>query len=122
MFVVKVILKFDDYFDYESGTDTVYNLEQEEEEEVYMDEIFLEFFVEFRLEFFFYLFVIQGCRNVEEFFCFNRIEEGTYGVVYRVKDKKIGRINCLYLICDCSVYLLINLIYFCFLSFNVLLV
>ena len=31
---------------------------------------------------------IQGCRNVEEFTCLNRIEEGTYGVVYRALDKK----------------------------------
>lgn len=29
----------------------------------------------------------QGCRRVEEFHCLNRIEEGTYGVVYRAKDK-----------------------------------
>ncbi|CAD7005443.1 unnamed protein product [Ceratitis capitata] len=28
---------------------------------------------------------IQGCRSVEEFQCLNRIEEGTYGVVYRAK-------------------------------------
>ena len=34
---------------------------------------------------------IQGCRNVEEFSCLNRIEEGTYGVVYRAKDKKTGK-------------------------------
>lgn len=32
----------------------------------------------------------QGCRSVEEFQCLNRIEEGTYGVVYRAKDKKTG--------------------------------
>ena len=31
---------------------------------------------------------IEGCRSVEEFECLNRIEEGTYGVVYRAKDKK----------------------------------
>lgn len=31
---------------------------------------------------------IQGCRRVEEFHCLNRIEEGTYGVVYRAKDKQ----------------------------------
>ena len=31
---------------------------------------------------------IQGCRNVEEFNCLNRIEEGTYGVVFRALDKK----------------------------------
>jgi cell division cycle 2-like protein len=35
-------------------------------------------------------FILQGCRNVEEFSCLNRIEEGTYGVVYRARDKKTG--------------------------------
>ena len=29
---------------------------------------------------------IQGCRSVEEFHCLNRIEEGTYGVVYRARE------------------------------------
>lgn len=36
------------------------------------------------------VFSAQGCRSVEEFQCLNRIEEGTYGVVYRAKDKKTG--------------------------------
>ncbi|KAJ8938820.1 hypothetical protein NQ314_011310 [Rhamnusium bicolor] len=31
---------------------------------------------------------VQGCRSVEEFQCLNRIEEGTYGVVYRARDKR----------------------------------
>ncbi|XP_052284534.1 cyclin-dependent kinase 11B-like isoform X2 [Dreissena polymorpha] len=35
---------------------------------------------------------IQGCRSVEEFSCLNRIEEGTYGVVYRARDKKTDEI------------------------------
>ncbi|KAJ1527126.1 hypothetical protein ONE63_008660 [Megalurothrips usitatus] len=35
---------------------------------------------------------IQGCRSVEEFVCINRIEEGTYGVVYRAKEKRTGEI------------------------------
>lgn len=35
---------------------------------------------------------IQGCRSVEEFTCLNRIEEGTYGVVYRAKDKRTNEI------------------------------
>ena len=35
---------------------------------------------------------LQGCRSVEEFHCLNRIEEGTYGVVYRARDKKIGEL------------------------------
>lgn len=39
-----------------------------------------------------YLPSIYGCRNVEEFQCLNRIEEGTYGVVYRAKDKKTSEI------------------------------
>lgn len=34
----------------------------------------------------------QGCRSVEEFHCLNRIEEGTYGVVYRARDKKTNEI------------------------------
>nr|XP_046913066.1 cyclin-dependent kinase 11B-like [Dermatophagoides farinae] len=33
---------------------------------------------------------IHGCRSVEEFHCINRVEEGTYGVVYRAKDKRTG--------------------------------
>lgn len=33
---------------------------------------------------------ISGCRSVVEFDCMNRIEEGTYGVVYRAKDKRTG--------------------------------
>jgi len=35
---------------------------------------------------------IQGCRNVEEFHCLNRIEEGTYGVVFRARDKRTDEI------------------------------
>jgi len=35
-----------------------------------------------------YLPSVHGCRSVSEFACLNRIEEGTYGVVYRAKDKK----------------------------------
>ncbi|XP_077998002.1 cyclin-dependent kinase 11B-like [Glandiceps talaboti] len=39
-----------------------------------------------------YMPAISGCRSVEEFQCLNRIEEGTYGVVYRAKDKKTDEI------------------------------
>ncbi|CAH2319973.1 cyclin-dependent kinase 11A isoform X1 [Pelobates cultripes] len=39
-----------------------------------------------------YLPALQGCRSVEEFQCLNRIEEGTYGVVYRAKDRKTDEI------------------------------
>ena len=33
-----------------------------------------------------YLPAIQGCRSVEEYKCLNRIEEGTFGIVYRAQD------------------------------------
>eukprot|EP00268_Persea_americana_P004512 TRINITY_DN1143_c0_g1_i8.p1 TRINITY_DN1143_c0_g1~~TRINITY_DN1143_c0_g1_i8.p1 ORF type:complete len:801 (+),score=194.10 TRINITY_DN1143_c0_g1_i8:811-3213(+) len=36
--------------------------------------------------------MLQGCRSVEEFERLNKIDEGTYGVVYRAKDKKTGEI------------------------------
>ncbi|KAG4208364.1 hypothetical protein ERO13_A03G128001v2 [Gossypium hirsutum] len=36
--------------------------------------------------------MLQGCRNVDEFERLNKIDEGTYGVVYRAKDKKTGEI------------------------------
>lgn len=36
--------------------------------------------------------LFQGCRSVEEFLCLNRIEEGTYGVVYRAKDKRTDEV------------------------------
>ncbi len=33
---------------------------------------------------------LMGCRNVETYEWLNRIEEGTYGVVNRGKDKRTG--------------------------------
>ena len=36
--------------------------------------------------------MLQGCRSVDEFERLNRIDEGTYGVVYRARDKKTGEI------------------------------
>jgi len=39
-----------------------------------------------------YLPSVHGCRSVIEFDCLNRIEEGTYGVVYRAKDKRTHEI------------------------------
>ncbi|TKY47747.1 Cyclin-dependent kinase G-2 [Spatholobus suberectus] len=36
--------------------------------------------------------MLQGCRSVDEFERLNKIDEGTYGVVYRAKDKKTGKI------------------------------
>lgn len=38
------------------------------------------------------IFNVIGCRSVEEFQCLNRIEEGTYGVVYRARDKRTDEI------------------------------
>ncbi|RXG60493.1 Cyclin-dependent kinase 11B [Armadillidium vulgare] len=35
---------------------------------------------------------IMGCRSVDEFECLNRIEEGTYGVVYRAREKSTNDI------------------------------
>merc|ERR1712176_1021063 len=35
-----------------------------------------------------YLPAVYGCRSVEEFEITNKIEEGTFGVVYRAKEKK----------------------------------
>ncbi|XP_055353620.1 cyclin-dependent kinase 11B-like [Paramacrobiotus metropolitanus] len=35
---------------------------------------------------------IQGCRSVDEFECINRVEEGTYGVVYRARDKRTNEV------------------------------
>uniref|UniRef100_A0A914W281 cyclin-dependent kinase n=1 Tax=Plectus sambesii TaxID=2011161 RepID=A0A914W281_9BILA len=35
---------------------------------------------------------ISGCRSVEEFHCLNRIEEGTFGVVYRAKEKRTDEV------------------------------
>ncbi|KAJ4790532.1 Cyclin-dependent kinase 2 [Rhynchospora pubera] len=36
--------------------------------------------------------MLQGCRSVDEFERLNKINEGTYGVVYRARDKKTGGI------------------------------
>ncbi|XP_020212267.1 cyclin-dependent kinase G-2 [Cajanus cajan] len=36
--------------------------------------------------------MLQGCRSVDEFERLNRIDEGTYGVVFRAKDKKSGKV------------------------------
>ncbi|XP_050375158.1 cyclin-dependent kinase G-2 [Argentina anserina] len=36
--------------------------------------------------------MLQGCRSVDEFERLNKIDEGTYGVVYRAQDKITGEI------------------------------
>ena len=41
-----------------------------------------------------YLPALMGCRSVEENYDYlNKIEEGTYGVVHRAKDKKTGQLS-----------------------------
>ncbi|CAI4220707.1 unnamed protein product, partial [Auanema sp. JU1783] len=35
---------------------------------------------------------VMGCRNVQEFECVNRVQEGTFGVVFRAKDKRTDEI------------------------------
>uniref|UniRef100_A0A4W5L263 cyclin-dependent kinase n=1 Tax=Hucho hucho TaxID=62062 RepID=A0A4W5L263_9TELE len=66
--------------------------EEEEEEENYIPDSPPISPVELKKELPKYLPALQGCRSVEEFQCLNRIEEGTYGVVYRAKDKKTDEI------------------------------
>jgi cell division cycle 2-like len=36
--------------------------------------------------------MLQGCRDVDEFKCLNKINEGTYGVVFRARDKKTDEV------------------------------
>ncbi|KAL8520117.1 hypothetical protein ACS0TY_010878 [Phlomoides rotata] len=36
--------------------------------------------------------MLQGCRSVDEFERLNKIDEGTYGIVFRAKDKKTGEV------------------------------
>lgn len=38
-----------------------------------------------------YLPALMGCKNVESYEWLDRIEEGTYGVVYKAKDKRTGK-------------------------------
>ncbi|XP_064642170.1 cyclin-dependent kinase 11B-like [Lineus longissimus] len=64
----------------------------EESEHEYIEETPPASPVELKEELPVYLPAIEGCRNVDEFNCLNRIEEGTYGVVYRAKDKKTNEI------------------------------
>ena len=39
--------------------------------------------------------MMAGCRSVFEFEQLNRIDEGTYGVVFRARDKKTGKVRAL---------------------------
>lgn len=66
--------------------------EEEKAKEQQQDEVMPEVKDESEEEEILYYPGIQGCRSVEEFACLNRIEEGTYGVVYRAKDKRTNEI------------------------------
>ena len=91
--------KFDDVWDGGSEQGSVAGEEEgdqegdqeEQEDNTYIEDTPPESPVELAPELPPYLPALQGCRSVEEFHCLNRIEEGTYGVVYRARDKKIGR-------------------------------
>ncbi|CAG2198954.1 CDC2L [Mytilus edulis] len=83
----KVKSKFDDHSDVESETHSVHMSDQEDDQ-YYLEATPPDSPVELLPDLPPYFPAIQGCRNVEEFQCLNRIEEGAYGVVYRAKDKK----------------------------------
>ena len=91
-FAEKLKSKFDDQSESESETKSVHMSDQEDDG-YYLADTPPESPVELLPELPLYYPAIQGCRNVEEFHCLNRIEEGAYGVVYRAKDKKTGTIT-----------------------------
>ena len=85
----KVKSKFDDQSEEEvSEAESVHQSENGHED--YIEDTPPESPIELKPELPPYFPAIQGCRNVEEFHCLNRIEEGTFGVVYRARDKKTG--------------------------------
>lgn len=88
-FPEKLKSKFDDQSESESETQSVHMSDQEDDG-YYLADTPPDSPVELLPELPPYYPAIQGCRNVEEFHCLNRIEEGAYGVVYRAKDKKTG--------------------------------
>ncbi|KAK3104813.1 hypothetical protein FSP39_010841 [Pinctada imbricata] len=93
--MAKVRSRFDDHSEPETDSDSARHTEDEkdaDDDEMYVADTPPESPIELRPELPIYLPAIQGCRNVEEFLCINRIEEGTYGVVYRAKDKKTDEI------------------------------
>lgn len=87
----KVKSKFDDHSDAESEAASVH-MSGQEDDGYYLAETPPHSPVELLPDLPPYFPAIQGCRNVEEFHCLNRIEEGAYGVVYRAKDKKTDEI------------------------------
>ncbi|XP_033724745.1 LOW QUALITY PROTEIN: cyclin-dependent kinase 11B-like [Pecten maximus] len=82
----------DEESDPESAASSAHVSEQHQDERMYLQDTPPQSPVELAPDLPPYLPAIQGCRNVEEFHCLNRIEEGTYGVVYRARDKKTDEI------------------------------
>ncbi|GFS23124.1 cyclin-dependent kinase 11B [Elysia marginata] len=87
----KVRSKFDDHSDAESH-DRASNRSRSEDDYMPESPEMSDVEMEPEDELPIYYPAIQGCRSVEEFNCLNRIEEGTYGVVYRAMDKKTDEI------------------------------
>lgn len=82
--------KFDDHSDNGSFIDSPPESDIEAEGDDYIEDTPPQSPIELKPDLPPYFPAIQGCRSVEEFNCLNRIEEGTYGVVYRARDKKTG--------------------------------
>lgn len=92
-FIEKIESKFDDHVDEESDMESDHPSHNENDSgKYYLEDTPPESPVELKPDLPVYLPAIQGCRNVEEFHCLNRIEEGAYGVVYRARDKKTGKL------------------------------
>ncbi|KAL4220893.1 Cyclin-dependent kinase 11B [Mactra antiquata] len=83
--------KFDDQSDNESENGSIH-LNDHHDDDEYLQETPPLSPVELKPELPPYFPALQGCRSVEEFRCLNRIEEGTYGVVFRARDKKTDEI------------------------------
>ena len=91
---MKVKSKFDEESEQESEVESDHHsdaLPPPDDNEDYLDDTPPQSPIELKPDLPPYFPAIQGCRSVEEFTCLNRIEEGTYGVVYRARDKKKGR-------------------------------
>ncbi|XP_071538686.1 uncharacterized protein Pitslre isoform X2 [Panulirus ornatus] len=71
---------------------TVEDRRSDREEANYLPESSPESPLELKEELPSYYPAIMGCRSVDEFECLNRIEEGTYGVVYRAREKATNQI------------------------------
>nr|XP_027237095.1 cyclin-dependent kinase 11B-like isoform X1 [Penaeus vannamei] len=77
---------------YEDSPSRVEDRRSDREEAEYLDDSPPESPVELKEQLPSYYPAIMGCRSVDEFECLNRIEEGTYGVVYRAREKATNQI------------------------------